>query len=520
MRLFNGNQAWQGSVREAIAGLEEGDGSCLHIAYCSLGLGDKMLIRNSGQAIRSFLKNLDMQQMIRLSENFRQYTSLDWVISWEKINPAKYKNVFESETDYIYMLILGSFHPNGYYRERCVREMAGCPGTLPYLILRLNDWVELIRDTAEMAVCKKVADCEVHELFYSAQALYKVRVSGRRSSRTQAQVEKLMERRMEQEAAGITTEVVLGYEYGVRKSIYRFLLSRGILDMEMAEAFLDRERHSFCQALIISELLEHYPCSMEQIDRYLRHKSACVRRKALDYKYRLLEDSWPGLEYMLLDTCRGVRELAAFILERSSGFDVQGFYVSHLQDENPAVSIAGLGERGSRETAPLIRPFLTHPSNKAVRSAVTALGRLEGMDAADIFWEYLFDSRVSVSKASFRAAVDSGVWYGARPLYEALLGSDMPHLTRYVLYLLLRENSWDRLPYLILIWQRPGLEEYRDKILGGLWCRNMYAAVPPGQAALIRGALEREGRELPERLRQGILFDLKFVEKPVDKRSE
>ena len=55
------------------------------------------------------------------------------------------KDWFRSDRDYFWILALGSFHPNGYYRQACLEEMAGYPGALPFLVLRLNDWVGEVR---------------------------------------------------------------------------------------------------------------------------------------------------------------------------------------------------------------------------------------------------------------------------------------------------------------------------------------------------------------------------------------
>ena len=61
-----------------------------------------------------------MKQVIRLSEHFRQYTSMEWSIDWKKLNIREKKDWFRSDRDYFWVLALGSFHPNGYYRQACL----------------------------------------------------------------------------------------------------------------------------------------------------------------------------------------------------------------------------------------------------------------------------------------------------------------------------------------------------------------------------------------------------------------
>lgn len=46
------------------------------------------------------------------------------------------------------LLICGSAHPNGYFREQCLKHLANECDVLPYIFLRMNDWVPAIRLTA------------------------------------------------------------------------------------------------------------------------------------------------------------------------------------------------------------------------------------------------------------------------------------------------------------------------------------------------------------------------------------
>ncbi len=57
------------------------------------------------------------------------------------------------------------------------------------------------------------------------------------------------------------------------------------------------------------------------IDCYLLHRSSCIRRKALEYKYHVLKCAWPGVENLLLDVNYGMRDLAAYIVRKHSQLD-------------------------------------------------------------------------------------------------------------------------------------------------------------------------------------------------------
>lgn len=501
------------TLADAEEKLKEKNERFLHIAFGAIASGEPELVRRSGRAIGTLLKAYDMQKMIRLSETFRQYTSMEWFIDWNAIYPGKMMGWFESADDYRYILILGSFHPNGYFRERCLCGLEEFPNSLPFMILRMNDWVENIRCRAADMVCRHIQSCRLEEIFYAAQAMDKLRCSGRRKSADLSQAEALMEKRLKQEAGAISAREILSFDFGVRRSIYRYLFSGSILELEKAEQLMDREKHSFCQIMIITGILKHYNCPMEKVDSYLLHKNACVRRKALEYKYTMVKSSWPGLESMLLDSNKGIRDFAGFILERCENYDTLAFYLEHLKDENPLVSIIETGERGDRGLAGLLTPFLNHPRDKVVKYTIMAIGSLAGSEAEELFWSYLFDRRPAISKAACYSAVKNGVCYGSKPLYKAIQACDARWTKGFLVNLLMREPCWERIPYLLQLRSEPDLEEFHDKMLEGLHGRNLYCKITESQGQAILNALEVYGGSLPQCLVDEIRFDLRFVMK-------
>ena len=56
---------------------------------------------------------------------------------------------------------LGTFHPNGYFRENCMRAMADEEKSLPCIVLRLNDWGKPVRDTAYDILSRRLKDAKI-----------------------------------------------------------------------------------------------------------------------------------------------------------------------------------------------------------------------------------------------------------------------------------------------------------------------------------------------------------------------
>lgn len=488
-------RAYRARMSQAISGLEAMDISGLSQVYCAVATEDRELIRSGGRAIGMVMEGMTMRQVIRLSEHFRQYTSMEWDIDWKNVDIRQKKDWFRSDRDYFWILALGSFHPNGYYRQACLEEMAGYPGALPFLVLRLNDWVGEVRLAAARAAAKRLETCPLDEVFAAMMALDKVKRSGRKDGRAVEHIGTIMAER---------------------------------LDQETAELFLNQEKHSYCQSVIWTGLLTYYPCSMEMADCYLLHRSSFVRRKAMEYKYHVLKCAWPGLEDLLLDANCGIRDLAAYILKKHSQLDILAFYEKHLKEPVPVPAILGIGEQGRalddrHGLADLVLPYLEHESEKVVRGALEAVGMLMGAEGEEIYWKYLLDTRPCISKAAYQCIRKNGIHPGAALLYreqEKWRKSDetagksqdsVCHIRRYLILLLIQENSWDRLPYLIFLLKDESLKEYRDKLLGALQIRSLYARVDRKQAAFIKQVLAEEAEAVPEELARAIVFDLKFM---------
>ena len=488
-------RTYRAKLSQAISRLEKMDMSSLSQVYCAVATEDRKLVQSGGRAIGMVMEGMTMRQVIRLSEHFRQYTSMEWDIDWKKVDIRQKKDWFRSDRDYFWILALGSFHPNGYYRQACLEEMAGYPGALPFLVLRLNDWVGQVRLAAARAVLTRLEICPLDELFMAMMALDKVKRSGRKDDRTVEHIGEIMG------------------EW---------------LDQETAELFLNQEKHSYCQSVIWTGLLTYYPCSMEMADCYLLHRSSFVRRKAMEYKYHVLKCAWPGVEDLLLDVNCGIRDLAAYILKKHSQLDILAFYEKHLKEPVPVPAILGIGEQGRalddrHGLADLVLPYLEHESEKVVRGALEAVGMLMGAEGEEIYWKYLLDTRPCISKAAYQCIRKNGIHPGAALLYgeqEKWRKSDetagkspdsVCHIRKYLILLLIQENSWDRLPYLIFLLKDESLKEYRDKLLGALQIRSPYARVDRKQAAFIKQVLAEEAEAVPEELARAIVFDLKFM---------
>ena len=498
-------------IVDAVQKLRGGDKSYIHIVYSAFALGEKDLTRAAGSAIRMHLEDYSMNQMIKLSESFRQYTSLEWSIEWKNVCLKDIISCFELEKDYIYSLILGSFHPNGYFRESCIIELSKYQDTLAYIVLRLNDWVDNVRKCAYDLISMKLEKCSINELFQATLPMNKVKSSERRNIGDLMKIYDAITIRIEDELKSIPLNSICYYDFDIRKNIYKLLFSKKVFEKEKADYLLERERHSFCKSLIISGILEFNDCSMEQVNIYLKNENSNVRRKALEYKYSLLKNSWDGLEEMLLDQNSGVRELVLFIVKRHVHLNVLNYYIDHLSDIKPAIAIIGVGENGTKEHVQLLMPFLSHSDEKIIRITILTLGKLMGAEGYDLYWKYLFDIRPGISKAAYLSIRKSLIHYGAEKLFSEYKANEIHHVKRYLALLIMQENSWQRLPYLLYLYDEEDLAELQDKIRLKIISRDMYGKVDRKHVDFINKVIEDRKDIFPKKLIEDIRFDIKCM---------
>lgn len=502
---------WQKILLEAIWKLNEGDLTQLKIVYQVFGFQDKDMIQKASNTLFKQLSSFSNDQIIRMNEQFRQYTSLEWFMDWQKVNLEFIRRCISNEEQWVYIIILGSFHPNGYFREKCILELVKYPHTLPYVVLRMNDWVPAVRGKAAALILEQIQTCPIHEVLSAMQQIENLKHCGRREAEVYETLHEKVIDRIQTEKQDIAWQKISQYDSKTRKAIYRVVLSSNILDRSLVENLLAWEKDTSHKGYIISCILTLYESTVEQLEEYLKNKNAQVRYKALVYRVETFKEVWSDMEKLLLDSNRSVREYTSYTLKKYAKCDVIAFYKAHLCDEIPDYAIKGIGENGTAEDSQCLMPFLESENQKIVKITLEALSRLIPDQGQQIYEKYLLDERISVSKAAYLAIKNNKMLIGADKLYQQIKSTQSQHIKRYLILLLTRERSWHRLPYLLYLYD---IEDsiLKEKVRKAIACRNLYEKLSPFQTQEIKQALAVQNKVLPERLVKSILLDLKYVE--------
>lgn len=460
----------------------------------------------------SQLANITPKQLIRMGERWRCDIDMAWNIDWQRVNIDRKQLSRLNNTEYLTVLKLGTFHGNGYYRQKCMEALASYEGTLSFLMLRLNDWVSPIRESAFALVQKRLETCQILELFEALPMFAKVKDSRRRSNEHVLQIEKQIQLILSSKISDMPIDEIHTYDVNIKNAIYRIVNKSRILDADSMKRLLVLEKTGYGKTLLIRGILQHYECDEEQIQQYLQSKSPIVRYYALTYRYEKQGNIWAGIEAMLMDKSRRIRDFVSYLLKGHSDFSILDFYKNKLEEKVTGIAILGISEHGSRQEIALIKPFLEVEDEHIAAAALQAYGRLAAQEGEELYWKYLFDCRQMISTRAYRMIRKFNICYGAAALYQAYLEQKNTQIGHYLLNLLLKEPSWERLPFVLRLYGKENLPEAIKNALQGAICtRNMYARISAKQAQEIRDLLQEKADIIPESIRKGIEFDLKYV---------
>lgn len=485
---------------------------------------DRQMQIDVAAANETLLRDISVKRLLWLSEHFRYwndaYYACNYDDTWhnrQDIDADRNKLLHLTDSQYLATMKLGTFASNGYYRQKCMEKLRGAKGSLPFLILRMNDWVVPIRERAYELSRQRMQECGLHEFFQSLPMLEKVIASKRRADThirsLEIQAENLIRQKL-QSAPNETLDEIHHYEIRIKNAVYRFINQNLVLQRTQIERLLASERTGYGQMLLILAIFRHEHYDTALAEKYLCSKSAVVRYHTLVYRYEQEHGAWTGLQTMLSDPSRRIRDYAAYILEKHTDMDVRAFYLQELARNPSKVALSGVGEHGTKSDAEMVRPYLTDEREQICKTALIAYGKLTESGGDETYWRFLFDSRPVIARQAYRCVQKYRIQYGAKPLYEAYLQNRAGFMADYFLRLLLKEPSWTRLPYLLMLYSDEKLtERQRLAITAGIYERHMYGRVSGQQAERIRRLLEQNRDTIPKQISEGILFDLKCVER-------
>ncbi|MFL5353470.1 HEAT repeat domain-containing protein [Archangium sp.] len=398
-------------------------------------------------ALHHLVACLGPEDVRGVDESLRQSSLHD--TDYSELRP-QYLDRFASLSPSVMALL--TCHPNGFTRQAALQRLAdsGDVAAWPFLLVRLNDWVGPVRDTALRAAMAALPRVPLELLVRHFPLLETLRQLTRADH--SPFLEAAMARLGQPDALAWLERHLEALSWRSRRSAFR-LLMKG--PPELARSAVERCLDD-ADPVVRLLAVEHVDAlfSDEELPPVLarleRSRTMFIRREAYNlYARRVPALAGAKVREALMDPSGAIRDYAQ---RRLSGtVDVSELYRAALREEpvRPG-AVAGLGETGNVSDVPRLRALLAHPLVAVRREAVTALGRLDGDGSVEALRELFLDPAPSVCRAAAAALSQRTGRITPEWLRRCLFRPGLfPHALRQALELIVALPRFDALPLLI-----------------------------------------------------------------------
>lgn len=405
------------------------------------------------KVLYKYIRLLNILELSKLDNLFRERTSLDWSYDWRNESPDNLLTSDMTEEESLIILGLCSFHPNGYFREKAIDllNQRGSGKELPFLLIRCNDWVSEVREKAIKYVECHLTHNYVKYIVINLPLIFKLKNTKRNDqSKIFEQVVQILSQK---ESFPFLEEGTKSNISKIRYFCYQIIIYSKVYNKELLLNYLKLEKEPHPRHLLFNELIRDI--SEDEFNLYYptlrKDNFPMIRAKVLEKYYAFFPDeSIMELESGLLDKSGTIRSIARFLLSKQNKSDFASFYIRMLEfNQFVRGALLGLGEVGKKEHVELIIPFISHSSVSIVKAAIRALSLLNGENHKGDFVGLLDSKHKGISKVARRSL--STVYYNDMKcsLYYLYKETKYEH-TKYNTVLLLSSlPKWDSIIYII-----------------------------------------------------------------------
>jgi hypothetical protein len=306
------------------------------------------------------------------------------------------------------LLAVTSFHPSGRVRESAVRALDNTQtgNELPFLIVRLNDWVDVVAERARDAVSRRMDQTWAREWAHNLPLVQRLAAATRRNQREFVDDVYAVLRKL---PSGDALDAMLSLDdQSARRTAFR-LAREGATGAERV-ALVERALRERVPAIRFDALRD--ACESFDNDTLAPIVDAArgdafmpIRRRALEASIeRYPELAVSRARDALLDASPAMREVGRrTVAQREPTTSVAQFYREQLVGGSVSQLvpvIAGLGETGQVSDAELVSPFVADTRPRVRREAIRSLGRLAALANASTITSALMDSSAKVVRAA------------------------------------------------------------------------------------------------------------------------
>lgn len=416
----------------------------------------------------------------------------------------KNKSVSSSDLNTLYS---GLSSGNGYVREKSLELLNGTPEALPEILLRCNDWVKVIRNRALVIAIELIPCCDGQTLTRAISSLAKLDCSERRSS---AAYEMLLKRFCDKANGILDVGLLSQFPKNVRKFAYKLFLGRNVLTLEDAVALYPIETDCFLKRDLLEYIYRIDAQIPDLCDDAILDKNPWIREAGLWCKYRKLNNSWSGVEKLLLDKCNRIQDGAIYILKHHSDIDLRDFFIQAALLEPSIPAIKGIEKCGDHNAAKVLLDYLPTLTGKRLAQALIAISVLLRNECEATYWEFLGHPSAGVRRSAMKALAKY-CRPEPRQIYNKCVALENGPEVRQLIHMLVGANSWKRLTYVLKLYLSPQYAEYKKMLHAAILTTDMYGSMTEEEHAYTWHVLEDNLVQMDEYQLHRIMFALKHI---------
>ncbi|MHC1770080.1 MAG: hypothetical protein AB9869_38330 [Verrucomicrobiia bacterium] len=375
--------------------------------------------------------------------------------TWRNLKPSEVQSL--ASVPHGNLLVgLATFHNSGYVRAAAVQELSSVTdgSEIPFLLVRLNDWVGEVRAEALRVITSKAKLDYARHFLRNLRLVDRLRGCGRDAH---VQIIQAIESLLKTpDTLPLLKEGVASTDRWLRRHCFRLAVesktpsSSGLLKDILSDP--DPVLRLWAARNILRELSDHDLRIL--IPALRRDPFMAVRCEALTVLVERLPDSAEAeLRDSLFDLHASVRAAARYYLQQRGIADFRTIYVNALHANVPKIcsaAVAGLGETGMPNDAALLRSFLTASPVSLRKAALRSIAALDGDHYLDDLLLALTDNHMGVSTTA-RLALESRLsLLDVDLLWKVFADERRFHVRKNVLLLLVRLPTWTRLRFVVM----------------------------------------------------------------------
>ncbi len=353
------------------------------------------------------VKPTDFPQLDEACRNYWPYQSAP--VRWPHLKPAELKQFWRLPNASV-VIGITSFHGSGFIREAAVNELANNwdGAELPFLLVRLNDWVGVVRESAATAILNRVRPDYAGHFLRNLHLVFRLRSCGR--SQHGIILSRITSLLQDPSVASILREGVLSNDRWLRRESFQLAIA---MKSEQGMALLSEmltDADPIMRLWAARNVIAQFDDTklLPILSNLTQDRFVTIRCEALTvFAKRFPQESQGKLNMALLDGSASVRATARFWIKAKipeiNFAEIYRISLTEPMVKRQRAAILGLAETGMASDAGAVLALLDAPALSVRKAAIHALATLDGDHYLEQFMTALTNSHPGISNEAARA---------------------------------------------------------------------------------------------------------------------